>query len=267
MSRLILCADDFALSRPISETIAGLAAANRINAISCMAVCRGWERDSELLRDLPSSIQIGLHVTLTDEQPLTAAIGIAVDGKLPSLRALTRKARNWRLPLYAVSDELAAQFDRFEEAMGRPPAFVDGHQHVHSLPGIRQVFLEEVARRAPDAWVRDCMDRPSSIWSRPFRGKAIASALHSQGLKRDAAAFRLECNDSFAGHYDFGDRFAAFFPQFFRKPGRRHLVMCHPGAGSLAGDSIAEARPREAAALRKLPIADIAAYYGMEFRA
>jgi len=267
MPRLILCADDFALSRPISETIAGLAAVGRINAISCMAVCQGWERDSALLKDLPSSIQIGLHVTLTDEQPLTAAIGIAAEGKLPSLKALTRKARNWRLPFCAVAEELAAQFSRFADAMGRPPAFVDGHQHVHSLPGIRQLFLEEVARRAPNAWVRDCMDRPSSIWSRPFPGKAMASALHSQGLKREAATYQLQCNDSFAGHYDFGDRFAAFFPKFLRKPGRRHLVMCHPGAGRLAGDSIADARPREAAALRKLPIADIAAYYGMEFRA
>jgi predicted glycoside hydrolase/deacetylase ChbG (UPF0249 family) len=171
------------------------------------------------------------------------------------------------LPLYAVADEVAAQFARFEAAVGRPPAFVDGHQHVHSLPGVRPIMLEETARRAPDAWVRDCMDRPSSIWSRPFPGKAIASALHSQGLKRDAAAHRLQCNDSFAGHYDFGERFAAFFPQFFRKPGRRHLVMCHPGAGRLENDRIAEARPREAAALRKLPIADIAAYYGLEFSA
>jgi len=267
MPRLILCADDFALSRPISETIASLAADGRINAISCMSVCQGWDRDSELLRDLPSSIQIGLHVTLTDEQPLTAGIGIAEEGKLPSLRVLTRQARRWRLPLYSVADELAAQFSRFEEAMGRPPAFVDGHQHVHSLPGIRQVFLEEAARRAPDAWVRDCMDRPTSICSRPFPGKAIASALHSQGLKRDAALHRLQCNDSFAGHYDFGERFATLFPQFLRRPGRRHLVMCHPGAGRLAGDAIADARPREAAALRKLPVADIAAYYGMEFRA
>lgn len=267
MSRLILCADDFALSRPISETITGLASDGRINAISCMAVCPGWEEDSELLRNLPGSIQIGLHVTLTDEQPLTAAIGIAADGRLPSLKVLTHKARRWRLPLYAIADELAAQFSRFGETMGRPPDFVDGHQHVHSLPGIRQLFLEEASRHAPGAWIRDCMDRPSSIWSRPFPGKAIASALHSQGLKRDAALYRLQCNDSFAGHYDFGERFAAFFPQFLRKPGRSHLVMCHPGAGRLAGDSIAEARPREAAALRKLPIADIAAYYGMEFRA
>ena len=109
MSRLILCADDFALSRPISETIAGLAGDGRVNAVSCMAVCQGWERDSVLLRDLPSSIQIGLHVTLTDELALTGAVGIAAEGKLPSLRALTRKARSWRLPLFAVADEIGSK--------------------------------------------------------------------------------------------------------------------------------------------------------------
>jgi predicted glycoside hydrolase/deacetylase ChbG (UPF0249 family) len=93
MPRLTLCADDFALSRPISETIADLASEGRINAISCMAVCEGWERDSELLCNLPESVQIGLHVTLTDEPPLTLAPGFAEDGRLPSMGVFLPCAR------------------------------------------------------------------------------------------------------------------------------------------------------------------------------
>ena len=65
MSRLILCADDFAYSRAVSETIVELAVAGKINAISCMTGMPGWHRDSLLLQTVPSHVQIGLHLTLT----------------------------------------------------------------------------------------------------------------------------------------------------------------------------------------------------------
>jgi hypothetical protein len=41
--------------------------------------------------------------------------------------------------------------------------------------------------------------------------------------------------------------------------------MCHPGAGSIDGDAIAGARRIEAAALRALPIGEIAAESGLAF--
>lgn len=36
-----------------------------------------------------------------------------------------------------VREELEAQLSRFRELMGRSPTHVDGHQHVHVLPGTR----------------------------------------------------------------------------------------------------------------------------------
>ena len=111
MRRLTLCADDFALSRPISETIAELAHAGKINAISCMAVCGGWVEDSQLLRDLPATVQVGLHLTLTDERPLTAMSGFAPEGHMPNVNALALKARFGRLPIAQLKEELIAQFE------------------------------------------------------------------------------------------------------------------------------------------------------------
>ncbi|HSR00295.1 MAG TPA: ChbG/HpnK family deacetylase [Sphingomicrobium sp.] len=267
MSRLILCSDDFAFSREVSETIASLANARKINAVSCMAVMPGWPADSALLAGVPEHVQIGLHLTLTEEMSLTAMPQLAAGHRLPTINALSRMATRGRVPLEEVAAEIEAQFAAFMAALGRPPAFVDGHHHAHALPGIRELILSETVRRAPNAWIRDCTDRLSAILVRPFAGKAIGSAWHSRGLRRAAATFGLATNDSFAGHYDFATDYRALFPLFLRKPGKMHLVMCHPGSGTRAGDSIANARSHEAEVLRHWSIADMAAARGLAFPA
>ncbi|XP_012578879.1 PREDICTED: carbohydrate deacetylase isoform X1 [Condylura cristata] len=43
---------------------------------------------------------------------------------------------------FQVREELEAQLSRFRELLGRDPTHVDGHQHVHVLPGVCQVFAE-----------------------------------------------------------------------------------------------------------------------------
>jgi predicted glycoside hydrolase/deacetylase ChbG (UPF0249 family) len=45
-----------------------------------------------------------------------------------------------------AKDELQRQFDRFQELMGRKPAHLDSHQHVHRHPQRRPLF-QELARR------------------------------------------------------------------------------------------------------------------------
>lgn len=267
MRRLLLCADDFAFSPEVSAVIAGLAQRGKLNATSCMAIMPGWQEDSALLRDLPEHVEIGLHLVLTGEKPLTALDDLTENGTLPDIDPLARRAARGDVPLAGVAREITAQFDRFIAALGRPPAFVDGHQHCHALPGIRDIVLAETARRAPGAWVRDCVDGVFAMLSRPFAGKAIGSAWHSRGLRAAAAAHGLSCNDGFAGHYDFAGDYAAIFPRFLRAPGARHLVMCHPGRGARPGDGIAAARPVEAAALERLDVAQLAAKHGLAFPA
>ena len=267
MARLILCADD-GVQKPDPRMFAvALAQAGKINAISCMAACEGWAGDSALLRELPAHVEIGLHLTLTEEAPLTAMPRFAPQGRMPAINPLGRLARQGKLPLDEIAAEIRAQFDAFRKHTGRAPDFVDGHQHAHALPGIRAIMLAETAHQAPQAWIRCCMDQLSAIAARPFKGKAIGSALHSIGLRRAAAEHGLRTNSSFAGHYGFAGDYAAMFPRFLAKPGDVHLIMCHPGAGVRDDDTIAQAREVEADALRRLPIADIARSYGLAFAA
>ena len=267
MPQLLLCADDFAFSPAVSGVIAELAANGRLNATSCMAVLPNWRADSAMLVGLSDTVAIGLHLVLTGEKPVTTMPRLAPGGDLPAIDPLGRMAARGDLPLDEIAQEIAAQFDRFEDAMGRAPDFVDGHQHSHALPGIREIVLAETAARAPNAWLRTCEDGLGAMLARPFRGKALASAYHSRGFRAAAAAQGLACNDGFAGHYGFAGDYAAIFPRFLKRPGARHLVMCHPGAGWREGDAIASARLQEAAALATLPIAELAAAHGLTFSA
>jgi hypothetical protein len=54
-----------------------------------------------------------------------------------------------------VAAELRAQLERFEASVGRPPTHIDGHHHVHALPGISTAVVEAARRhrlpvRSPD---------------------------------------------------------------------------------------------------------------------
>ena len=264
MPRLIVCADDYAFSPEVSRVIAVLAASGKLNATGCMTARPNWPEDARRLRDLPTWVEVGLHLTLTLERPLTT-MKLARGGRLPGIDARRRLVRAGRVDLGEIAAEVRAQFDRFSETLGRAPAFVDAHQHAHALPGIREVVLAETARQAPRAWLRTCEDSPSALLSRPYRGEAMASAFGSRGLAAAATRHGLATNHGFAGHYGFSGDYAALFPQFLNRPGHDHLVMCHPGAGERAGDAIAAARRREAGAIALLPISDLAAAAGLAF--
>ena len=247
---LILCADDFGLSDGVSATIAELAWMKRLSAISCMAVLDGWPRQARRLKGLGRDVAVGLHLVLTDEQPLGVAPRLAPDGRMPGADPLTAQALLGRAPLMEIGAEINRQFDAFEAERGAPPDFVDGHQHVHMLPGVRTIVIDVMRRRAPGAWIRDCSDTVKAILSRPFPVRAARSALLSSGLRQMAERAGVRTNLSFAGYYDFRADYASLFPSLLRNASAAHLVMCHPGSGRACDDRIADARIREADLLR-----------------
>lgn len=264
--KLIVCADDFAMSGGVSRAIMELARSGKVNAISCMAVSPRWEADALLLEGVPRSVEVGLHLVLTEESPLTEMPCLAHDGRLPSADRLAWLAIRNRLPRKEVAAEIKAQFDRFRAVRGEPPSFVDGHQHTHVLPTIRKLVFQETLRQSPGAWVRSCEDRLGRIIARPFRVKALANAIQSLGLSSGAGRRGLRTNDSFAGLYDFKSSYEPLFRRFLQHPGKFHLVICHPGEGGVQDDPIGPARRREAAALRRLPVAQLARRNNLEFQ-
>jgi len=259
MRRLVLCADDFAFSEGTSLAILGLAEAGRLSAISCMSASSRWRSDAARLRGLEGRCDIGLHFTLTDLAPLGPMPGLAPDALPMTLGPLLGRAQRRGLDAGAVAAELERQLGAFEEMLGRPPDFVDGHQHVHLFPGARDALLQAFAIGRLDrgrTYVRDCYEPPLAVAK---RGTAIGKTLLLSALARPLSlalrAYGIPCNDSFRGVSTFraGRPVRPAFRAFLRGPGLHPLVMCHPGGPGLAAeDPIARRRPEELAYLQSV---------------
>jgi chitin disaccharide deacetylase len=143
-------------------------------------------------------------------------------------RALLR-----RLSRKPVEVEIARQFEAFVTAFGKAPDFVDGHQHVHQFPQVRDAFLGVVREVAPNAWVRQCGRAPRPLSQRLSDRKALLLDWLSRGFRERAAAHGIAVNPAFAGTYDFTTEpspdFAALFPAFLDGLPAGGLIMCHPG--------------------------------------
>ncbi len=233
---LIVCADDYGLAPGVSEAIAELIERGRLSATSCMSACPDWRRAAQPLRALVARVpaDIGLHLTLTDQPALSRAARTTWGERLPPLGRLLATALARRLPAAAVDAEIRAQLDAFEDAWGAPPDHVDGHQHVHVLPGVRDALLAELLRRYPRGrvWVRNCVEAPARCLRRgEAAGKALFITALGLGLARRLHTAGLPCNDGFSGLHDFSAQrpFAAKMRRFLAGTGPRPLVHVHPG--------------------------------------
>jgi predicted glycoside hydrolase/deacetylase ChbG (UPF0249 family) len=231
--RIVLCADDYALAPGVSSAIRKLISRGRLNATSVMTVTPGFAQEASTLAatTTPLRLSIGLHVTLTGPfAPLRARPLSSKDGRFPALAEYLKPTARLRISQSAVEAEAGAQIEAFRDAFGRPPDFVDGHQHVQLLPGVRAGFLAAVARAAPEAWVRQCA--PASF-RRMFMGntKTMALAWLSRGFRRRASAKGLATNPAFAGAYYFStaEDFGSLFARFLAELPDGGVVMCHPG--------------------------------------
>lgn len=246
MRAVTICADDFALTPAVSTAILDLAKAGRISAVSCMTQSPHWHEYGPALVPLADTIDVGLHLVLVDEAPLTRMPKTAPNGRLPAFGTLLINSYLGRLDLAEIAREIDAQITAFTAVTGRPPSHIDGHLHAHVLPGIADLVLDAAESLTPRPWLRTTTDRITAI---ARRGHGVTKALVLKLLGHaftEAARRRFATNDGFSGCYDFaGNRaYASLFPAFLRAPGPRHLILCHPGA---AGDQAAwpAARARE----------------------
>jgi len=228
---VLLCADDYGLSPGVNEAIRDLIAAGRLTATSAMTLCPYWAEGAASLKALSDKADVGLHFTLTDQPPLGAMPKLAPNGKLPPLGTLMRLAYTGRLDKDEIRAELARQIDAFIAAWDGPPAYIDGHQHVHQLPTVREAVANALGT-LPGAYVRLCGEPPADILR---RGVSVPKTLLigglGGGLARLARRHGIPANDSFRGVYDFSGRepFDGLMSRFLDRPRGRTLVMVHPG--------------------------------------
>ncbi|HJW12718.1 MAG TPA: ChbG/HpnK family deacetylase, partial [Albitalea sp.] len=240
---LAVCADDFGLSPGVSAGIARLAQARRLTAVSCLTNGPHWRAASALL---PATVDAGLHFNLSDGVPLSPELR-ALWPRFPSLPRLIALAHLHALPGAAIAAELAAQWAAFSDASGRAPAFVDGHQHVHHLPQVRDALLAAVEAATPRPVVRSA----AHVLGPGFAFKrAVIAGTGARTLQRELVRRGIAHNAHLIGVYDFrGDYRAQMQRWLAQVPPEGALLFCHPGDADASGvaDPIAAARPREAA--------------------
>lgn len=234
LKHIWLCADDYGISHGVNAAIRELVLQERINATSVIVVAPSFNRSEALSLAILNAgtprVAIGLHVTLTAPfQPLSGGYAPLRKGAFLPLPATLRAAMLRMLSPEKIAVEVAAQIKAFETAFGRLPDFIDGHQHVHLFPQVRDAVLNVAKDRVPQAWLRQCGRAPAAGKTADLKGRLID--YFSRGFRRRARKFGLKVNPAFAGTYDFTGKpdFAALFPGFLDGLPAGSVVMCHPG--------------------------------------
>ncbi len=231
---VVLCADDYGFSPGVGSGIRALIEQDRLSATSCMVVYPEFEAEGPLLKPYVGRVDIGLHFTLTADR---------------SVKSLMRDAYLGRVEAKRIAEELERQLGTFARVMGMPPDYIDGHQHVHLLPGVREPVTDAAVRLG--AYVRSTLEPID--WRMATRPSAVESAflsLTARPLEQLIRAEGLTSNRGFRGVRGFREAvpYAKLFRRMIAGAGAGSLVMCHPGIadGVLAmRDPVTDAREDE----------------------
>lgn len=246
MKHITLCADDFALHPAVDAAVLELAALGRLSATSCMTTAPGWREAAQALPAVRDQLDLGLHFNLTEGH------GIAPD---TAITRILSQAYTARLSAAALRDAWCRQLDAFEDALGMPPVYVDGHQHVHQLPRVRSAMLAELSARygaaARQIWIRSTAPAGALRW----QAKAATIALlGGYRLSHQLQRQQWATNQGFAGVYGFDaptpEDYGRLMAQWLAACEEGSLLMCHPAQAPMPGDAIGQQRPVEWAYLR-----------------
>lgn len=230
---ITICADDFGLNKSINNGILKLVKLNRINAVSVLTQTHELKADSPHLLELSQDLDLGVHLNLTD------AIGSDPHYSLNKLIFLS----NLRfISKDKIKNIFRNQIESFIHYFKTLPNFLDGHQHVHGFPVIRDALIEVIQ----EFWGQDrsfYVRNPSkfSIYSKDFFLKKLVIKTCYLGLEDKFQSAKISSPVNFSGFYDFNSEYPRFFSNLLSKCSNGELFMCHP-AIELTSDIIGGAR-------------------------
>lgn len=260
MPRIIVCADDFALSPAVSRAILDLIGKKSITATSCMTSMPEWPDLAKNLSQYKEAADIGLHFTLTG------------GAGLPDFGDFMRRAYLGRIDLRDVGHRLNNQLDLFEKSIDRAPDYIDGHQYVHQLPGVRDVLIRIIQERYPAGriYVRQAEEKIPLILKRGIACmRALSFCIPGKGLKEKLIKAGIPTNSGFCGIYDFDEKtdYPKIFQKFIKGVTDNTILVTHPGKvdGVLKSrDTLTYQREREYAFLESADFCDLMKQSGIQ---
>jgi predicted glycoside hydrolase/deacetylase ChbG (UPF0249 family) len=237
MKRIILCADDYGQNKAISQAIIDLLAKKRLTAVSCLVTGKLWLAHATLLKPHYNQADIGLHFNLTHEKSYSLPNLLARS----YLRLISREM---------IVSELNTQLDLFIEGVGKPPDFIDGHQHIHQFPVIKDALFDVYEKRGLKCYVR-CTYNASvfkAFNQNSFLKKLFIQYVLTNSFKMQLTQRNIPHNSSFSGIYDFSNvSYEDLFRNFLTQIEDMGMIMCHPAYDDLSSerDALNNARFQE----------------------
>ena len=189
MPKVCFCADDFAMNPQIDQAIFRLIERGSLQATSCMTQSPLWANEALKLKQYATTIDIGLHLNLThvfDVQTFSYP-----------LAKLMLRAWSHQLEKTLIRKSIQQQWDHFIEVMGQEPHFVDGHQHVHQFPVIREVLIDFLKEQRFKGWVRS-LSQTVNLAPHQFKSQLL-QMLGARRLTRLCQEANITQNEQFAG--------------------------------------------------------------------
>ena len=215
--RIVLCADDYGQALHISQGILELIKNGRISATSCMVNQLDWRLHAEWLLPYQGHIDIGLHFNLTEGRPLSDLYRASYGDQFLSLPRVMSRAflRQWRQDLLFA--ECEAQLMQFRAIFGCFPDFIDGHQHIHQFPMVRDALLQvyQVYLNTNTCYVRVPAAKMNYFHFTKQIKKWVIAQTGANALAKALTKAGIPYPKTFAGIYDFSK--ALNYPNFFKQ--------------------------------------------------
>ena len=246
MPKLVVCADDYAISAPVCDAINELAKHNRISATSVMTLSDIWPQQSVNLKPFKGAIDVGLHLDWTSDFAIHHGHGKKLN-RLMLDSFFTQKSS------ITLKNIIHLQLDLFEKYWGEAPNFIDGHQHIHQFNGIREALIDVIkeryigfnlASKVPYLRVSQTIKSQNNIKAKiiAFMGaKNLIQMANQEGIP--FMTYLTGIYDLKVGSITYSDRMKKWLEQLPRETAC--ILMCHPSTHFEANDLISEARVQE----------------------
>ena len=240
---LIVNADDLGWTAGVNRGIAEAHRNGIVTSASLLANGGAFAEAVELARDL-SGLGVGVHLNLNDGPP------VAPRESVPSLvneagefeggpDGLLLKIATRGLSMREVEIEWGAQISKARDA-GIEPTHLDGHKHVHMLPGLFEIALR-LAKRYGIGAIR-VSHEASSLRAALSTGERRAAVVLKQGVqarglkllardaRKQAERAGVSTADYFCGIAQTGELTNEGVARLLRSlPEGTTELMCHPG--------------------------------------
>jgi predicted glycoside hydrolase/deacetylase ChbG (UPF0249 family) len=233
---LVVVADDFGIGPETSRGILELACEGRITATVLLVNSPHAEDAVTRWRKAAPSSELGWHPNLTLDRPILPAAEVPSlvqpCGRFWPLGRFLRRALTGRLRATEITNELAAQYERFVDLVGRPPPVVNVHQHAGLFGSVGAILFDVLEKQNPRPFVRQVREPVRTLAViRGARVKRLVLATFGRIAARRFRRAGYPACRSFAG---ITDPPQVADPRFFFRwlrwtPGESAELMCHPG--------------------------------------